>query len=91
MSTVKPLDRDAILKAASETRGLVVAEEHHLTGGLGSTIAAFLAEKQPTPMRFVCMPDEFAVVGPTVPLRAKYGLSADGVVAACRGLLGTAK
>jgi transketolase len=91
MSTVKPLDRDAILKAASETKGIVAAEEHHIQGGLGSTIAAFLAEKQPTPMRFVCMPDEFAVVGPTVPLRAKYGLSTDGVVAACRSLLGTAK
>lgn len=89
MATVKPLDREAVLKAAGETKGIVVAEEHHLTGGLGSTIAALLAQEQPTRMRFVCMPDEFAMVGPTVPLRAHYGLSADGVAAACRKLLGT--
>jgi len=89
MSTVKPLDRDAVLKAAGETKGIVVAEEHHLTGGLGSTIAALLAEEQPTRMRFVCMPDEFAMIGPTVPLRAHYGLSADGVADAARKLLGT--
>jgi len=89
MSTVKPLDREAVLKAAGETKGIVVAEEHHLTGGLGSTIASLLAEEQPTRMRFVCLPDEFAMVGPTVPLRAHYGLSADGVADAVRKLLGT--
>jgi len=89
MSTVKPLDRDAVLKAAGETKGIVVAEEHHLTGGLGSTVASLLAEKQPTRMRFVCLPDEFAMVGPTVPLRAHYGLSADAITAACKSLLGT--
>jgi transketolase len=69
MHTIKPLDRDAILQAAAETRGIVTAEEH------------------PTRMRLVGMPDDFAVVGPTVPLRAKYGMSAEAVAAACRSLL----
>lgn len=87
MHTIKPLDRDAILKAAAETRGIVTAEEHHLTGGLGGAVAEVLALERPTRMRMVGMPDEFAVVGPTVPLRAKYGMSAEAIQAACRDLL----
>jgi transketolase len=91
MHTIKPLDRDAILKAAAETRGIVTAEEHHLTGGLGGAVAELLAVERPTRMRLVGMPDEFAVVGPTVPLRAKYGMSAEAISAACKDLLGATK
>ena len=85
--TIKPLDYQAILRAAAETRGIVTAEEHHLTGGLGGAVAELLAVEHPTRMRLVGMPDDFAVVGPTVPLRAKYGMSAEAIAAACRSLL----
>jgi transketolase len=88
MHTIKPLDRDAILTAAAQTRGIVTAEEHHLTGGLGGAVAELLAVERPTRMRMVGMPDAFAMVGPTVKLRAKYGMSAEAIVEACRGLLG---
>ncbi len=88
MHTIKPLDRDAILAAASETRGIVTAEEHHLTGGLGGAVAELLAVERPTRMRMVGMPDAFAMVGPTGKLRAKYGMSAEAIVEACRSLLG---
>lgn len=87
MHTIKPLDHTAILQAAAETRGIVTAEEHHLAGGLGGAVAELLAEKHPTRMRLIGMPDTFAVVGPTVPLRAKYGMSAEAIVAACQSLL----
>jgi transketolase len=87
MHTIKPLDRDTILKAAAETRGIVTAEEHHLTGGLGGAVAELLAVERPTRMRMVGMPDTFAMVGPTVKLRAKYGMSTEGIVDACRALL----
>jgi transketolase len=87
MHTIKPLDRDAILKAASETGAIVTAEEHHLTGGLGGAVAELLALECPTRMRMVGMPDEFAGIGPTGQLRAKYGMSAEGIVAACGALL----
>ncbi len=87
MSTIKPLDEDAILAAAEETRGIVTAEEHHLTGGLGGAVAELLAVKRPTPMRMVGMPDEFAVVGPTDRIRARYGMSAQHIVDACLDLL----
>jgi transketolase len=87
MHTIKPLDREAILQAAAETRGIVTAEEHHLTGGLGGAVAELLAVEHPTRMRLVGMPDDFAVVGPTVPLRARYGMSAEAIAEACRSLL----
>ena len=87
MSTIKPLDEDAILAAAEETRGIVTAEEHHLTGGLGGAVAELLAVKRPTPMRMVGMPDEFAVVGPTDKIRARYGMSARHIVDACLDLV----
>lgn len=87
MHTIKPMDRDAILAAAAETRGIVTAEEHHLTGGLGGAVAELLAVEQPTRMRMIGMPDEFAKIGPTTPLRAKYGMSAEAIANACRGLV----
>jgi transketolase len=88
MHTIKPLDREAVLQAAAETHGIVTAEEHHLTGGLGGAVAELLAVEHPTRMRLVGMPDTFAVVGPTGPLRAKYGMSAEAIADACRSLLG---
>ncbi len=87
MHTIKPLDREAILAAAAETRGVVTAEEHHLTGGLGGAVAELLSVEHPTRMRMIGMPDEFAMVGPTTRIRAKYGMSAEAIVNACRSLL----
>ena len=85
--SVKPIDKDAILKAARETKGIVTAEEHHVTGGLGGAVAEFLVENRPTKMRLVGLGDEFAVVGPTVPLRARYGMSAENIAAKAKELL----
>ena len=87
MHTIKPLDRDAVLKAASETQRIVTAEEHRYAGGLGGAVAEILAVEQPTPMRMVAMPDEFAVVGPTIAIRDKYGMSTEAIVGACKSLL----
>ncbi len=87
MHTIKPLDGDAILAAAAETKGIVTAEEHHVTGGLGGAVAELLARENPTPMRMVGMPDEFAVVGPTDKVREGYGMSSANIVANCLELL----
>ncbi len=87
MHTIKPLDREAVLAAAAETRGIVTAEEHHLTGGLGGAVAELVAEEHPTRMRFVGMPDEFAIVGPTPKVRERYGMSAANIMAKCRELM----
>ncbi|HXX10147.1 MAG TPA: transketolase C-terminal domain-containing protein [Burkholderiales bacterium] len=90
MHTIKPFDREAVLAAAAETRGIVTAEEHHLVGGLGGAVAELLAIECPTRMRMVGMPDAFAMVGPTVALRAKYGMSAEAIAQQCRALLAAA-
>ncbi len=87
MHTIKPLDGQAILAAAEETRGIVTAEEHHLTGGLGGAVAELLSQERPTRMRMIGMPDEFAGIGPTGKLRAKYGMSAEAIASACRQLI----
>ncbi len=87
MHTIKPFDREAVLKAAAETRGIVTAEEHHLVGGLGSAVADLLAVERPTRMRMIGMPDEFACVGPTGKIREKYGMSVEAIANACRDLL----
>jgi transketolase len=87
LHTLKPFDRDAVLAAAAETRGIVTAEEHHLVGGLGGAVADLLAVERPTRMRMIGMPDAFASVGPTGKVRAKYGMSAEAIEEACRSLL----
>lgn len=87
MHTIKPFDRDAVLKAAAETRRIVTAEEHHLSGGLGGAVAELLALEHPTRMRMIGMPDAFACIGPTAKVRTKYGMSAEAIEAACRELL----
>jgi len=87
LHTIKPFDREAVLAAAAETGVIVTAEEHHLVGGLGGAVADLLAVEQPTRMRMIGMPDEFASIGPTGRLRAKYGMSAEAIAEACRDLL----
>ena len=88
MHTVKPLDDDAVLKAARETGRIVVAEEHLLHGGLGSAVAMSVARQQPVPMRFVGIKDTFAESGPPEALLAKYGLTAADVVSASADVVG---
>ena len=73
--------------AAAETKGIVTAEEHRLTGGLGGAVAELLAREHPTAMRMVGMPDEFGVVGPTGKVREGYGLSCSNIVQSCRELI----
>ena len=85
--TLKPLDHKAIINAAAETGRVVTAEEHRLAGGLGGAVAELLALEHPTPMRMIGMPDEFAVVGPTLQVRERYGMSTEAIVDACTQLL----
>ena len=87
MHTVKPLDLDAIVKAARETKGIVVAEEHLLRGGLCSAVALAAAAHAPTPMRYVALNDTFAESGTPEALLQKYGLTSERIVAQARELL----
>ena len=77
--TIKPLDKDIILKAASETGALVVAEEHNIIGGLGSAVAETVCESCPVPVLRVGTNDVFGRSGKVPPLLELYGLTAESI------------
>lgn len=83
MACVKPLDVDALVRAA-RTGAMVVADEHVSHGGLGSMVAMVLAEHKPVPMEFVNIGDRYAESGTPDALIEKYGLTAKDVVAAAK-------
>jgi transketolase len=87
MHTVKPLDRDAIQRAAAQTGAIVVAEEHLVDGGLGVRVAQAVAETSPCPMEFVGIQNTYAESGTPEELLDKYGLLARDVIAAARRVL----
>lgn len=87
MHTIKPLDRDAIARAAAETGAIVVAEEHLVDGGLGVRVAQVVAETHPCLMEFVGIDNTYAESGSPEQLLDKYGLVARDVVAAVRRAL----
>ena len=87
MHTVKPLDREAISRAATETGAIVVAEEHLVDGGLGVRVAQVVAETHPCAMEFVGIHDRYAESGQPEELLDKYGLVARDVAAAARKVL----
>jgi len=88
MYSIKPLDREAIGRAAGETGAIVVAEEHLVASGLGVRVAQVVAETHPCPMEFVGIQDTYAESGTPEELLAKYGLVASNVVAAAKRVLG---
>lgn len=87
MHTVKPVDTDAIERAAAETRGIVVAEEHMAYGGLGSTVAMVLAERRPTQTAFVDIGDTYATSGKPEELLTQFGLTPGAISDAARRVL----
>jgi transketolase len=89
--TVKPLDKEAVRRAAVETGAIVVAEEHLVDGGLGVRIAQSVAEQAPVPMEFVGIQDVYAESGQPAELLDKYGLIARDVIAAIRKVLARKK
>ena len=87
MATVKPLDEDAIRRAAEETGAIVTAEEHLIHGGLGARVAQVVCRTHPVPMEFVGLNDTYAESGDPGALLRKYGLTADDIVTAVRRAL----
>lgn len=80
MHTIKPIDREIILKAASETGAIVTAEEHNILGGLGGAVSEVVAEGNPVPVLRVGVEDKFGHSGPALQLMEKYGLTAEHIV-----------
>jgi transketolase len=84
MYSIKPLDRDAIVRAARESGAIVVAEEHLVATGLGVRVAQVVTETNPCPMEFVGIQDTYAESGTPAELMQKYGLTAMDIAAAAR-------
>ncbi len=80
MSTIKPLDGEAVLAAAQASRLIVTAEEHSVIGGLGSAVCEFLAERHPVTVKRVGVQDTFGRSGKPEDLLALYGLTAEEIV-----------
>lgn len=80
MRSLKPIDENLILQAASETAGVVTAEDHNCHGGLRSAVAEVLAARGGVPMRHVALEDCFSQSGTCDALRSKYRLSAADIV-----------
>lgn len=89
MATVHPLDRDAVLAAARQTRGIVTVEESVPRGGLGGAVAELVAVEQPVRMRMLGT-HEFAPTGTVEFLFERFSLTPDGVAQAARDLLASA-
>ncbi len=76
MATIKPLDKEIVLKAAKETGAIVTAEEHSVIGGLGSAVSEVLSEEYPVPVVKLGVYDTFGHSGPAVKLLDEFGLRA---------------
>jgi transketolase len=79
MSTIKPLDAEAVLEAADRCGAVVTVEEHYAKGGLGGAVAELLCERRPTPMRILAFPDEYLPAGSSEDLFAYVGLDSAGI------------
>lgn len=84
MSTIKPLDRDAVIASVRKTGCAVTAEEHSIIGGLGSAVAEAVCDEYPVPLERVGTKDTFGESGKAAALMVKYGLTADSIVEAAR-------
>jgi transketolase len=82
MSTIKPIDKDAIINAAKSSGAIVTAEEHSIIGGLGSAVAEALSENCPCLLKRVGMQDTFGKSGPADELIKKFGLAPEDIEAA---------
>lgn len=78
--TIKPIDKDIIIKAAEETGVIVTAEEHSVIGGLGSAVAEVVCEQKPVPVLKVGVEDTFGRSGPAVELLHLFGLDAAHII-----------
>ena len=77
--TLKPIDKDIIIRAAKETDLLVTVEDHSIIGGLGSAVSEVLTEHYPSRLVRIGLNDEFPESGPPVDLYEKYGLSSSKI------------
>jgi len=87
MHTIKPIDRELIVKYAQKTGAFVTCENHQVVNFLGSAVAEVLAEEHPALMKRVGVQDEFGEVGKLDYLKERYGLTAANIADNARAVL----
>ena len=85
--TIKPIDKDIIIKAAKETGAIVTCEEHNVIGGLGSAVAEVVVNNAPVPMEMVGVEDKFGKSGKPADLIKLYGLTPENVIQKAKEVL----
>lgn len=92
MHTLKPLDCETLLAAATHTRAMITVEEHSIYGGLGSACAEVLLQNGVSvPFKIVGIPDEYMVTGSQMEIFEHYGLSPEGLAITAKNLLETCR
>ena len=84
MHTLKPVDTEAIVKAAEETGRIITVEEHSMYGGLGGIVTETVCQSCPVPVRILGIPDENAIHGKPLEIFHYYNLDADGIYATAK-------
>ncbi len=84
LSSIKPLDTEAIIALARETKTLVTVEEHQVAGGMGSAVAECLAKNLPTPIEFVGVQDQYGQSGTPTELIEHYGMGVKDIILAIK-------
>lgn len=87
MATIKPLDEEIVLKAASDCGKIITVEEHNIIGGLGEAVCSLLAEKNPVLVKRIGVNDSFGHSGTASQLLHQFGLSADNIATQAKSLL----
>lgn len=78
--TIKPIDRDIIVKCAKETKRLISIEDHNIIGGLGSAISEVLADEYPVKLTRLGINDTFGKSGKATELMEYFGITANDIV-----------
>ncbi len=91
IATIKPIDKDIIVKAAEETGAIVTSEEHSIIGGLGSAVSEVVCEACPVPVVKMGVEDKFGHSGKVPPLLEMYGLTVENMIAKIRAAIALKK
>ena len=91
MHTIKPIDKDAVVKASKETGLIVTAEEHTINGGLGSAVCEVVCEAAPCPVKRFGIKDKFGKSGTPKALLEAYHLTSEDLANECRKALRESK
>jgi transketolase len=91
MATIKPLDNEAVIKAARDTGAIMTIEDHTILGGLGSAVSEVVVQNCPVPMEIVGIQDRFGESGDPELLYRDHGMDVDSIVKKAKALAGKKK